>query len=478
MSGIASIEIEQRELVWGESARGTVTLANEGDETLSYLNSANRGSMPTFVLTDVKTGESREFFDLKLPDSGEPASEVEVDAVWSRDFDLQSTVDLPAPGTYELRARFKWSGGGTLSEPVGITVTAADPVGFAMETGSGGPFGDLFCAWTNRIDATAEIWLWQVETIFDTKIKRSRRILEVPTTIRPILSVPGNTASTGKYIGWLDGSELKIVEIESAGAAISVTLDAPDYSIVPPLMEPRSGADDSSVCEVLLAKPAGESWRIGVVAAEGGSALKLTELPGPFPVAFRTAYGSDGVRRTTFLQAMKSDGESVVRLSCVDWPRGSGSFVKRAISEWPAVFIAFDQAILEDDSVAGAVITAPEEGNQFDIRSWRIATNGEFRWGPSHRIKGKFSNGVVRTTPEGSVIALFQNEANGVWWMFDSVLGLRELPDILQGMSEPLGLFFVDRRIPAVMFNDPGCGLRIAYPAQKPRRISLTGGIT
>ncbi len=482
----AILNLDQNRLLWGETTKGTTKIINDGDTTLEYLNFENDRALPTFVLTDLQKADVTDSFQQVLPGAANYEIMLKPGETWETNFELCYKIKFPRAGSFEIKTRFEWYGASTESEPFKIEILPASPRARSLETTGGGPVGDLFCAWVNAGEnGSGELRLLSIGAVSEARFQKSLRLCEIPVNAQPILSVPPNTSPTNQFVGWIDGQTLKyIVHRFGQISAYKIPLDDNNYKIIPPLLEdPFNKPSEKQNADALLMRETDGGWEMRVLTLGDASALSQpVKAQGPIPVQSYTAYRSDTERRTIFWeQNMFSAEKAAVALSVSNWAAGKVPQAPKLKAAWEGKFVAADQSLTDDDAVIGAVLLHLETDNKnnYELRRWKIDSNDIFTESPAVRINWNpetvITEAVLRIRADEYVFALLRSAEDDLWRVLAEDGELKLLPENLQNITGKVNIFFVNQSVPAILYTDPECGLRIAFDGPAPKRFSPAG---
>jgi hypothetical protein len=474
----ATLELAETRLVWPQTTRVVSTLENAGEEAIEHVNVGNERASAALGLTDVETGHARRLAQAPPPGvfygdvtlaPGERLTEA---------FRLSRRVPLPGPGLYSLRAHHTWEGGGVDSIPVRFEVVAASPRALDLATTTGGPAGDVRCAWVNAGPKASSLWLSLVDTS-SAAFSSSTRLAEVPADAAPVLSAPPLGPSVQQYVAWIAGASLAYaVHREGQVTPGAIPLDGPGYAIVPPLLEAPFDPKGRPSAEAVLLREAPGGFHVRVARLDGPGALGEPVLvEGPVPRWARTAYRADASRCTVFLAPRRlRAGEPAISVSVAAWRSGRPVEV---VANWPGVLLAADQRLAGDGTAIGVALLdmhAGEGGPRYALQRWRVTPDDRFEEGTLTRIAwGRdepAARVVFRIDSLGGVCALLEGKESGAWLRADGAGHVAPLACLPEPGAVPRDVFFVDWTEPAILYDDPRAGLRIATAA--PRRPVLS----
>lgn len=467
----ATLELAETRLLWPQTTRGVVTLENVGEDPVERVNAELDQARTALSVTALETGEVRLF--ARPPPPGGPFYSVSI-APGERLEDrllLSSRARLPGPGIYSVRAHAAWEGGAVDSVPVRVEVVRAAPRAVRLVTTSGGPAGHVYCAWVNAEGDSGALWLSLLTTNADADFAVSTRLARAPLTASPVLSAPPLGPSAHRFVAWTARCSLvcAVHASEQQVTTCMVELDATDYLIAAPLLEAPFAPGAAPHAEALLIHeiPGGYELRVAQLGATAtlGPAVSCE---GPVPRWAHIAYRADGSRCTTFLAPRwLRPGEPAIAVSLGPWEPDAPPVQPVLQGNWPGVLLAADQTMTAEGTALGvALLDMGIDAPRYALQRWRVTTEGRFEEGTLTWVAWERANpiahAVLRVNVQHDPCALLLSGGpDAGWFRCDARGEVVSLAGVIDPMAAPVDVFFVNWTEPAILYNDPRCGLRI-----------------
>lgn len=466
----ATLELAETRLFWPQTTRGVVTLENVGEDPVERVNAELDQAQTALSVTALETGEASLF--AKPPPPGGPFYSVSIapGEKLEDQFLLSSRVRLPGPGIYSVRAHAAWEGGAVDSIPVRVEVVRSAPRAVSLVTTSGGPAGHVYCAWVNAEGDSGALWLSLLTTGADPDFAVSTRIARVPITATPVLSAPPLGPSARRYVAWTARRSLVCaVYAHDQVTTCMVELDGADALIAAPLLEAPFAPGAAPHAEALLIQevPGGFALRVAHLGAT--AALDPAVLcEGPLPRWAHIAYRADGSRCATLLAPRwLRPGEPAVAVSLGPWEPDAPPSPPSLQANWPGVLIAADQAMTAEGAALGvALLDMGVDAPRYALQRWRVTAEGRFEEGTLTWVAWSCADPIVyavlRVNAQHAPCALLLSGGQDAAWFRGDARGeVVSLAGVIDPMAAPVDVFFLDWTEPAILYNDPRCGLRI-----------------
>lgn len=473
------LDLQHSKLLYQQTTLMNVEIANLGPTPLRNLNPRSVQGGPTYILTDVATGDvSRHYFPRPAKP---PVYSVDLPPKESRSFEesLTNRIPLPGAGEYDLQVHFEWNDGleQITSEATRIEVRESTPRSLCVANQKGG-VGPLFLsAWLNRIPKEETFELWLAEFLLGDDNAVENQILLVGSLekkIEPILSIPPNTDAEAQWIVWKDDQSLRFVFRmgQEASAVMSTRLEREDSLILHPILENPPLPGRKPGADVVLyapgAKDKGGSLDVLHLTADGKGKQEHGEaVPEPAPSWGQTTYLSDH-RRNTFV-VFQVEETSVLKVSPWNPTRPPG--VLKELASWPARFIAagcwFDDA---DQSLGALLGLSTEVGaRKYLFYPWIFDAKGNFEEGQpiavAWPVDKEITKALVRVDAAGRPFALLQTqEPREVWFFVGNDGSVTPATNVAQEFHAPADIVFVAGSSPLLLYTDPGKGFHFASP--------------
>jgi hypothetical protein len=466
----ATLELAETRLVWPQTTRGVVTLLNVGEEPAERVNQELDRAETALGVTDLSTAKATLF--ARPPPPGGPFHSVTIapgEAHHDR-FVLGRRVDLPGPGMYSVRAHAAWEGGSSDSIPVRVEIVAAAPRLARVVTTSGGPGGHVYCAWVNAENESGALWLSLITASPDLAFVETTRLARVPITATPVLSVPPLGPSSHRYVAWTARRSL-VWAMTNAGQVVTsvVELDAADYLIATPVLEAPFVPGEAPYAEALLIHEIAGGFQLRVARLAAPSTVgPAVRCEGPMPRWAHIAYRADAGRSTTFFAPhWRSPGEPAIAVSLGAWEPGSDPAPPELQASWPGVLFAADQCLTADGTALGVMLLdVGLDAPRYALQRWKVTPEGRFEEGTLTWVGWEHASPIARAVlrvnaAHEACLLLLSSGADAGWFRWTGRGEVESLAGAIGATATPMDGFFFDWTKPAILYNDPGTGLRI-----------------
>lgn len=479
MSVSAELKLNETRLLFQQSTDCVAELKNAGPSPISKVNPDNMGAGATLVLTDVATGDVRTFATPVQP--GVQSVDVNLDKGESLkdEFFLSDRVTIPAPGIYELKARYQWGLGSTVESPaVRIEVLESRPRSTFPVVLQKPPTQLYLVAWLNVIDVAKgsfQVWLSHVTGYGRPKVRQCFHVADVDKVVQPALAAPPNGQSGVQWVAWLNGDRLVYALNRGSEVTAESTfkLDDDTYRLIPPLLlNPTARGESIQGFDALLYGSVPETSKhfLGVAhltPSGKGELSQPIEVPATAPVWASTAHLANGDRYTFMaINGLNSASLEMARWSATKSPAKIGT-----VASWPARCLACDFALGESDAVLGAMVgeVGTDASRDYTLYTWRFGAPDQFQDAGKVRIAVPEGVGVdqaiVRVNADGVPFALLRTTGKRAAWYFCGPKGtLMALPSDAADFRMPGDILFRDGGDPVIMFGDPPRGFQLVKP--------------
>jgi hypothetical protein len=464
----ATIELSEHSLVWPQTATCRAVLFNGGDEVLGAVNRRNRNAAPSIVCRDTMTGEVTVHADTLPVDYECPPKDIAPGESLAADFPLSRVLRFPGCGVFEIAARYDTVLGPVDSEPVAVEVLPAAVRHIALASTRGSLSGDIYAAWVDDDPRGRSLWLTTIGTNGEGAFSGSRRICAVDGPVGARLSVPANTIPTHRFAAWIEGRRLYFVR-NPGEAPAAVDLGAEGCQIVAPLFEDPWADGRPQFAEALLLEKGSDSWRVRIAVLSDRPFLSQPrEYKGVAPEWCGSVYRSGGERYTFFVTGPADGAEASIRLGIFSSKLRSIPGEPVFPAEWSGRMIAADVALTADDRVVGAVLAERELAGrrEYTIHKWHLDRANELSqasvrlsWNPEWPLDGA----VVRVNDNSAAYALINGGPAAGWFVGDAHGAVTGLGALAERIGPPADIVFLGGVEPAILFSEPGTGLRLHY---------------
>jgi hypothetical protein len=479
-----TLDLDETRLLWPQTTRGVVTLENSGPEPIERINKEIDQARCALSVTAVETGEMTLFAE--PPPPGGPFYDLSLAPGQKHEerFTLSNRARLAGPGLYSVRAYCTWEEGTVSSVPVRVEVLAAAPRFARLATTSGGPAGNVLCAWINAEGDAGTLWLSTLSTSGGGGFAATTRLCPVPLTATPVLSVPPLGPSSRQYVAWAARGSLGYA-IHASGQVTTGSIDlGAEHLVATPLLEAAFAPDVAPYAEALLIGEAagGYQLRVARITGASGTVGEPVLCEGPMPRWAHTAYRADESRCTTFLAPRwLKPGEPAVSVQIGAWSPGEPPEATSLVANWPGVLIAADQCLAADGTAYGAaIINLGADKPRYALQRWRVTADDRFEEGTLTWIawsrEDPIARAVLRVNAQQDLCALLLAEEKGAGFFRCDARGqVVSFNAVIEATAAPVDVFFVDWTTAAILYTEPRCGLRILSTAPHRRPISPAG---
>jgi len=479
MSVSAELRLKEARLLFQQSTDCVAELKNTGPSSISNVNPNNMGAGATLILTDVATGDMRTFAAPSQPGVQTVEVNLEKGESLKDEFFLSDRVTIPAPGIYDLKARYEWGLGSTVDSPaVRIEIIESRPRNtFPVEL-QGPPTQLYLVAWINVIDVAKnnfEVWLSHITGYGKPKVRQCFHVADVQQVVEPILAAPPNGQSGVQWVAWLDGDRL--VYSLNRGSEITAEstfkLDDDNYRIIPPLLlNPAVRGESIQGFDALLYGSAPDAAKRFLVVAHvtptGKNDMgRPIEAPATVPAWASTAHLANGDRYTFMvINAINSASLEMTRWSATKSPAKIDN-----LGSWPAKCLACNFAVSESNDVRGAMVgeTGTGASREYVLYKWNFTAPNQFQ--NLSKVDIAVPEGVavdqaiVRVNLDGVPYALLRTTGKQAAWYFCGPNGaLSALPGDAANFRMPGDILFRKGIAPVIMFGDPPRGFHLVDP--------------
>lgn len=458
-----TLRLEPLRVVWPQSPRGVATLENDDGEALRFVNPTSERGCAELAVTRLDTGSVAVHRRLARPGVDDDAVVLAPGEALRDVVDLGARAPLPGPGMYDVAARFQWEDGAAESVPARIEVLPGPVAAMAAGVVNGGATGLVECAWVlDGPDGRAVF-----RTLLhggDGRFLETTRLADLagaaPTEVA--LSTPPGRPPTATRVAWIADDEFVSVRHRRGATEPLVRPTVPGARLVGPLADHAAGAD-----ALLLGDSPGGWWVRNVRVADDVTPGAAAAAPGPRPSLARTALWDES-RRHTVLLAARAPGtrDAVTTLYTLEWSELDLA-APVPVVEWLGSPLAMDHRALPDGSLAGAAVldlgADPRSGSwRHAIQRWRVTPAGAFTQGALRWIDwpspAPLRAAAVRVDAEGNPFAVVQGRDGGRLGTVDAEGRLTAIPE---ASAWPAEVLFLGGSEPAVLYHEPGVGLRL-----------------
>jgi hypothetical protein len=478
-----ALQLGRTELVVGESAPVTITLTNTSDKPLTLPDPERSSDWPQIRLGDRQRQReevfgpydrgSKESHEFKVPlppvmATLSPRHQIR------REGDLMQWIGLPPPGSYELTAAMRWSGGQAASKPVALVVQPLNLRAAMLAGAHSGHTPFRYCVWSQAQGKGSAVIL--TSTAFDPQghpqETMSLRVAELDYAALPVMSVSRNNFPyPAQWIAWLNGDRLSGLYVKQGQVALPLRTQAASVSqatlVGPILLEPDTN-DDSRPARGHLAL-----WQPGTSAAN--LVIRTFEANGALSAGPQLAIDSGELRwgravalaggeRRYLLAVQRSAGTS---LEMARWNPATSSFTLSSIAQWGerSSVIGAGVVLMPDDRLLGAALIrsrAADGRMLYALQSWRVEADGTARIETALPIRRDLATeverAVIELSPTGNIIALLRG-ADKSWFSCDRGGACAPLPAALAKFGEPIGAFWPNETAPFLIMAGAQTGI-------------------
>lgn len=470
------LTLDRRDLIVGEGTRYLLTYANRAGKAVEF---PEMGAARTWMRFKLKDGAGKEasWSAQDREDSHEfepPPRDYVVEVAPGKTLEwkgnLEDAIPLPSAGTYSLSVEMKWPNGSASTPPLIVNVKPLSLLNFDFQydRSARGPFQHLL--WSHAEGRGSVIVMTDLVQEAGghghavCKKGFSKRILESPFPLKPMVAVPPTDAAYPEHwIAWLSDGKLTALTEEYGKAKVapfSHALPAGLSPIRPPLDNPAGGE-----CHLAFWEQADSKSRVVAYTVRKDGSLH----PGPnlSLAAGRLAWSSafyPKSRDRIYLLAIERQGKTSLERAA--WPKAGAAFDQAPLAQFPGAPLAAAAFLKHDDGITGAVLAKVRHETgawEYFVHGYSLSAQGAYAAKQPVRLavaKGvEFGRAYIEVGPKGEVIALME-AADGRWYLHASDGAKRKLAADAD-LGTPLGLTWADDAHPRALFWSARKGFRL-----------------